>query len=69
VRWQTELVVDLFRLGSLEDGPDRNRVLNEALGILERLEKEHKLTPVQIAWPNLIRGMLNGSRPEPNPAE
>ena len=69
VQLQTNLVVDLYRLGSLEDGSDRKKALKEALGILDRLEKEKMLTSVQITWPDLIREMLSPSELDPDPVE
>jgi tetratricopeptide (TPR) repeat protein len=55
---QTDLVINLYQLASVEDGPERKRVLQEALEILKGLDKEKKLNPDQIGWPDLIRQML-----------
>jgi tetratricopeptide (TPR) repeat protein len=55
---RTELVINLYQLASVEDGPERKPVLQEALDILEGLNKEKKLSPDQIGWPDLIKQML-----------
>ena len=58
VQRQTNLVVNLYRVASVEDGSHREQALTEALAILERLRAEDKLTPDKIGWPDLIREML-----------
>jgi tetratricopeptide (TPR) repeat protein len=58
VERQTNLVVNLYRVASLEDGPGREQALNEALAILERLGATKQLTREMTGWPDLIRQML-----------
>jgi hypothetical protein len=58
VQRQTDLVINLYQLASVEDGSERKRAVKEALDILERLNNEKKLTPDKIGWPDLIRQML-----------
>ena len=58
VQRQTDLVINLYQLASVDDGSERERALTEALGILKRLDTEKKLTPDKIGWPDLIRQML-----------
>jgi hypothetical protein len=58
VQRQTDLVINLYKLASVEDGSERKRAVKEALDVLERLDNEKKLTPDKIGWPDLIRQML-----------
>jgi len=55
---RTNLVVNLCRIASLDDGPDRETALNEALTIVERLGVAGQLTPDKAGLPDLIRRML-----------
>ena len=55
---QTDLVINLYQLASVDDVSERERALNEALGILKQLTRKGKLTPDKIGWPDLIRQML-----------
>jgi tetratricopeptide (TPR) repeat protein len=56
---QTSLVADLYRIAQLEQGEKRDETLQEALAILERLQRETKLSGEQAAWPAMIRAMLS----------
>jgi hypothetical protein len=52
------LVVNLSRTASLEDGPNREHALKEALAILEQMQAANQLPPDKIAWLDQIRQML-----------
>jgi tetratricopeptide (TPR) repeat protein len=58
VNWQTNLVVNLYRIASLQDGPGRIQTLNEALEILQQLRDTGHLTADKIGWPDAIAQML-----------
>jgi tetratricopeptide (TPR) repeat protein len=58
VQRQTDLFINLYQLASVEDESEREPALKEALDIVEKLNKEKKLTPNQIGWPDLIRQIL-----------
>jgi tetratricopeptide (TPR) repeat protein len=58
---QTNLVADLYRVGRVEEGDKRDQALREALTILERLQRETKLSAEQSAWPAMIRSLLTAS--------
>jgi hypothetical protein len=58
---QTNLVVNLVRIASLEDCPDREQAFDEALAIVERLGDANQLTPDKVAWRDQIRKMLENS--------
>jgi tetratricopeptide (TPR) repeat protein len=52
------LVVNLCLFASLDDGPDRENALNEALAIVEQLRVAGQLTPDKAGLPDLMRRML-----------
>lgn len=55
---QTGLAADLYRVARVEQGKQREAALREALGILERLQQQAKLSGDQATWPAMIRDML-----------
>lgn len=57
--WQADLVVSLVKIATLShDAPNIRSLLREALDILERLERENRLTVAQRSWPQIIRAQL-----------
>jgi len=55
---QSELAVCLYLVGTVSDGADAKDALAKALVILEKLEREEKLTAAQANWPGLVRDAL-----------
>jgi tetratricopeptide (TPR) repeat protein len=56
---QSDLALSLYKLGTVADPPLARSVLVEALAILEKLEREQKLTDDQKDWPNMVRTALS----------
>ena len=52
------LVVNLCRIAGVEDGPEREHALKEALAILEQTQAANQLPPDKIAWLDQVRKML-----------
>jgi hypothetical protein len=63
-RWQVVLVVSLFKTSAVVDPPRARALLQEALVIVEQLEREGKLTATQADWPQLVRDELAKLPPE-----
>jgi len=62
--WQIDLVLDLWRVGTVSDPPRARAALREALAILEALARDNKLTPAQKDWPQQLRDALAKLPPE-----
>src|SRR5262249_29918320 len=56
--WQIDLVLDLWRVGTVSDPPRARAALREALAILEALARDNRLTGAQKDWPQLLRDAL-----------
>ena len=63
-RWQIVLVVSLYKLSAVVEPPRARAALLEALAIVEKLEREGKLTAAQADWPQLVRDELAKLPPE-----
>jgi tetratricopeptide (TPR) repeat protein len=57
-RWQVVLAVSLYKLSAVVDPARARTLLQEALAIVEKLEREGKLTADQSDWPQLVREEL-----------
>jgi len=55
---QIELVGVLYLISTVSDATKAKDALGKALAVLEALEREHKLTDLQVGWPKFIRGEI-----------
>ena len=62
--WQADLVFSLYKVSTASDAPRARAALREALGIVEALARESKLTAAQQDWPQLFRDALAKLPPE-----
>ncbi|MCC7347491.1 MAG: tetratricopeptide repeat protein, partial [Variibacter sp.] len=62
--WQIDLVLSLYKVSTTATPALARARLSEALAIVERLEGEGKLTPVQRSWAPSFRDMLAKLSPE-----
>ena len=56
--WQADLVLGLFRISVIAKPTLARQELNRALAIVNRLAAQHKLTPAERNWPQIISKRL-----------
>ena len=56
---QADLVISLYKVSTAGDARQARAVLTEALAIVEKLEREQKLTTAQKGWPDFMRSELS----------
>jgi tetratricopeptide (TPR) repeat protein len=56
---RSDLVASLYKVSTASDAQQARAALTEALAIIEKLEREHKLTAQQKNWPDILRAALS----------
>ena len=56
---QIDLFIALYKVGTLGDPSQARPVLTEALSVIEKLERAHKLNETQKSWPAMTRTALS----------
>ena len=64
VEWQTDLVISLYKISTVSEPPRARAALREALGALDVLARDNRLTAAQKSWPHIMRDALAKLPPE-----